>query len=117
MDASVAATVHALLKTGQRVVVLTAVLVEVMNGKATDAAVFRVIKGFDSCGLDIATAAAAGALRERAEGLRREKRDLSVDAVVAQIACQLAPSTIITTHVPDMTALTAHADVAVVPVS
>ncbi|MDR1295564.1 MAG: hypothetical protein LBK59_11565 [Bifidobacteriaceae bacterium] len=117
MDGSMSVTVHALAKTGQPVVVPTVVLVEVMTGKASDAAVFRVVKGFAFHGLDSATATAAGALRERAEGLRRKKRDLSVDAVIAQIARDLAPSTVITADVPDLTLLTAGADVVVVPVS
>ncbi|MDR1077310.1 MAG: hypothetical protein LBL55_01320 [Propionibacteriaceae bacterium] len=116
-DRSVAVTVHALLKTGQPVVVPTVVLVEVMNGQPRDAAVRQAMKGFFSYSLEAPTATAAGALRERAESVRRKKRDLSVDAVVAQTAIDLAPSTIITADVFDLRILTADADVVVVPVA
>ncbi|MFT4217051.1 MAG: hypothetical protein QM619_07690 [Micropruina sp.] len=61
-------------------------------------------------------AARAGVLREHAEPLRRKKRDLTVDAVVAAVAISLQPAVIVTGDPADLRLLTAGTDVKVVHV-
>ena len=53
----------------------------------------------------------AGALRTRADRARRKKRDLTVDAVVAATAVELAPSVVLTADKPDLELLVEGFDV------
>jgi hypothetical protein len=55
-------------------------------------------------------------LRERAENMRRKKRALTVDAVVASVAIDVAPSVVLTSEVDDLRLLTAGHDVTDLPV-
>lgn len=55
----------------------------------------------------------AGALRARADSGRRKKRDLTVDAIVAATAAELAPSVVITADKPDLELLVDGYDVKV----
>ena len=55
----------------------------------------------------------AGALRTRAEKVRRKKRDLTVDAIVAATAVELAPSVVITADRSDLELLVDGFDVKV----
>jgi predicted nucleic acid-binding protein len=99
----------------QRVVVPAIVLAEVMTGHASDARVWHVIGKLVAADVTNLIAARAGALRERAEAVRRKKRDLTVDAVVAAIAISLAPSVVFTADVDDVGLLTQGYDVTVLP--
>ncbi|MDR1237509.1 MAG: PIN domain-containing protein [Propionibacteriaceae bacterium] len=98
------------------VVVPAVVLAEVMNGRPSDAAVWNFLRSANTCDITDMIAARAGALRERAESVRKKKRDLTVDAIVAAIAESLAPAVIITADVDDMTLLTQGSEVRVVGV-
>jgi hypothetical protein len=53
----------------------------------------------------------AGALRINAGKVRRQKRDLTVDAIVAATAVELAPSVVITADKPDLELLVDGFDV------
>lgn len=84
-----------------------------MTGHPADAALRHVVNRLVP-DTTVATAAHAGALRMRTEHLRRKKRDLTVDAIVAATAVALAPSVIITGDPADLSALITDADVHIV---
>lgn len=104
---------EAALRGDHRVVVPSLVLAEVMTGKTTDAAVWNVVKRLPLVSIDARIAARAGALRERAESVRRKKRDLTVDAVVASVAVEVAPAVVVTADPKDLEALLVGHDVRV----
>lgn len=60
-----------------------------------------------------ALAMRAGALRSRAERMRRKKRDLTVDAIVAATAIAMGPSVVVTSDGQDLELLVAGFDVKV----
>ena len=95
----------------------TIVLAEILTGGQADAAVWRIVNKLTPVGLTTQISAHAGSLRERAEKVRRKKRDLTVDAVVAATAIARAPSLLITGDVEDLRLLTDGSDAKVVPVS
>jgi predicted nucleic acid-binding protein len=99
---------------GSRVMIPAAVLVELITGKPADAAVWHVVRRLDVRDVTARAAARAGVLRERASAARRKKRDLSLDAMVAALAEELAPSSVVTADPGDFEILTAGADVRVV---
>lgn len=92
-----------------RLVVPTAVLVEVYRGTGSDAAVDRVAGRLaNTVALDVPTARLAGRLRTRAG------RGSAVDAVVVATAVRLGGGIVATADVEDITALAAeHANVRV----
>ncbi|MCL2092281.1 MAG: type II toxin-antitoxin system VapC family toxin [Micrococcales bacterium] len=96
-----------------RVVIPSVVLAEVMTGGATDAAVWNVVRRFPVVDLDARSSAQAGRLRERAEAVRRKKRDMTLDALVAAVAEHLQPSVVITADLDDFRLLLGEADVVI----
>lgn len=78
-----------------RVLIPTVVLAEVATGAPSDAAIWHVVGRVPTVDLTQGVAMRAGALRDRAERIRRKKRDLTVDAIVAAIACE-APLVVLT---------------------
>ena len=98
------------------VVFPTVILAEVLTGSPSDAAVWRVVSQITPVDLTLPLAAAAGGRRQRAEAVRKKKRDLTVDALVAATAIACAPSLLVTADSGDLGLLTAGADVKVVPV-
>jgi predicted nucleic acid-binding protein len=97
------------------VVAPSIVLAELMTGRPSDAAIWRIVNGLDVHDVTCEIAAVAGRLRERADHSRRKKRDLTVDAVVAAIAVAVAPSVVITSDIGDLALLTTGYDVKVLP--
>ena len=63
-----------------RVLIPAVVLAEVATGAASDAAIWHVLGKVPTLDLPQGVAMRAGALRTRAERVRRKKRDLTVDA-------------------------------------
>jgi predicted nucleic acid-binding protein len=102
---------------GHRTIIPTVVLAELATGKATDAELWRVLKRIPCEDSTPHSAMRAGALRERAEAVRRKKRDLTVDALVASLAVDFAPAILTTIDTEDMRLLTVGADVKVVPIT
>jgi predicted nucleic acid-binding protein len=96
-----------------RVLIPAVVLAEVATGAPTDAAIWHVLGRIPTLDLPQGVAMRAGALRARAEGTRRKKRDLTVDAIVAATAIELAPSVVITADQPDLELLVDGFDVKV----
>jgi predicted nucleic acid-binding protein len=96
-----------------RVVIPTVVLAEVATGSPTDAAVWHVLGRIPTIDLPQGVAMRAGALRARAHSVRRKKRDLTVDAIVAATAVELAPSVVITVDKRDLELLVDGYDVKV----
>jgi predicted nucleic acid-binding protein len=94
-----------------RVVIPSVVLAEVATGGASDTAVWHVLGRIPTVDLPAAVAMRAGALRTRAEDTRRKRRDLTVDAIVAATAIDLAPAVVITGDRPDLESLVAGHDV------
>jgi len=88
-----------------RVVIPSVVLAEVMTGGADDAAVWHVVRRFPVVDLDARWCARAGGLRERAEKVRRKKRDLTIDALVAAVATGVQPAVVITADPDDFALL------------
>jgi predicted nucleic acid-binding protein len=97
-------------------VVPAVVLTEVITGKPSDAAFHNALKGMEICPITEGIAIRAGALRERAEAVRRKKRDLTVDAIVVATAQEYTPAVIITADVEDMTMLAAGSAIKVAAV-
>lgn len=97
----------------QRVVVPAVVLAELITGKPADARVWRILGRLPIVDITGAIAAQAGALREQAQSVRRKKRDLTVDAVVAAVATSLQPSVVVTADTNDLRLLTVGHDVRV----
>jgi predicted nucleic acid-binding protein len=96
-----------------RVVIPTVVLAEVATGAPSDAAIWHVLGRIPTVGLPEDVAMRAGALRAGAEKVRRKKRDLTVHAVLAATAVELAPSVVITADKPDLELLIGGFDVKV----
>lgn len=96
-----------------RVLIPAVVLAEVATGAPTDAAIWRVLGTIPTLDLPEGVAMRAGALRARAERVRRKKRDLTVDAIVAATAVELAPSVVITADKSDLELLVDGFDVKV----
>lgn len=96
-----------------RVVIPTVVLAEVATGAATDAAIWHVLGKIPTVDVPDGVAMRAGALRSRAGRVRRKKRDLTVDAIVAATAVELAPSVVLTADEADLELLTEGFDVKV----
>lgn len=96
-----------------RVVIPTVVLAEVATGAPTDAAIWHVLGKIPTVDLPESVAMRAGTLRSRAERTRRKKRDLTVDAIVAATAVELAPSVVLTADRSDLELLTDGFDVKV----
>lgn len=96
-----------------RVLIPAVVLAEVATGAPTDAAIWHVPGRIPTLDLPEGVAMRAGALRARAERVRRKKRDLTVDAIVAATAVELAPSVVITADKSDLEHLVDGFDVKV----
>lgn len=99
---------------GQRVLLPAIVVAEVITGRATDAAVDRVMKRLATEPISSDLAAPPGVLRERAEATRRKKRALTVDAIVAAVAISRAPSVVLTGDPDHLRLLTEGDDVRVI---
>jgi predicted nucleic acid-binding protein len=98
----------------QRVILPAVVAAEVITGGQSDAGVYRVMKRLIPEPITLDLAAQAGRLRERAGSVRRKKRDLTVDAIVAAVAIARAPSVVLTTDADDLRLLTEGHDVRVI---
>jgi predicted nucleic acid-binding protein len=96
-----------------RVLVPAVVLAEVATGAPSDAAIWHVLSKIPTLDLPQGVAMRAGALRTRAERVRRKKRDLTVDAIVAATAAELAPSVVLTSDKADLELLVDGFDVKV----
>lgn len=96
-----------------RVLIPTVVLAEVATGAPTDAAIWHVLGRIATVDLPQSVSMRAGTLRARADSVRRKKRDLTVDAIVAATAVELAPSVVITADKPDLELLVDGFDVKV----
>jgi predicted nucleic acid-binding protein len=96
-----------------RVLIPAVVLAEVATGASSDAAIWHVLGKIPTLDLPQGVAMRAGALRARAEKIRRKKRDLTVDAIVAATAVELAPSVVITADKSDLELLVDGFDVKV----
>ena len=83
-----------------RVLIPAVILAEVATGAPSDAAIWQILGTIPTVDLPQSVAMRAGALRTRAEKVRRKKRDLTVDAIVAATAVELAPSVVITADSP-----------------
>ena len=94
----------------------TVILAELLTGRSSDAAIWQVTHGLTAVNTTVQIAAQAGRLRERAENVRKKKRDLTVDAIVASTAISWAPSLLITGDVDDLSLLTEDSDVKVISV-
>lgn len=100
-----------------RVLIPAVVLAEVAAGAPSDASIWHVLGKIPTLDLPQGVAMRAGALRSRAERVRRKKRDLTVDAIVAATAVELAPSVVITADKSDLELLLDGSDVKVSEVS
>lgn len=96
-----------------RVLIPAVVLAEVATGAPSDASIWHVLGKIPTLDLSQGVAMRAGALRSRAERVRRKKRDLTVDAIVAATAAELAPSVVITADKSDLELLLDGFDVKV----
>lgn len=96
-----------------RVLIPAVVLAEVATGAPTDASIWHVLGKIPTLDLPQGVAMRAGALRGRAERVRRKRRDLTVDAIVAATAVELAPSVVITADKSDLELLVDGFDVKV----
>lgn len=96
-----------------RVLIPAVVLAEVAKGAPNDAAIWHLLGRIPTLDLPEGVAMRAGALRARAERVRRKKRDLTVDAIVAATAVELAPSVVITADKSDLELLVDGFDVKV----
>jgi predicted nucleic acid-binding protein len=94
-----------------RVLIPAVVLAEVATGAPTDAAIWHILGKIPTLDLPQGVAMRAGTLRTRAEKVRRKKRDLTVDAIVAATAVELAPSVVITADTSDLELLVDGFDV------
>lgn len=112
-DPGLHALLTAAVRLGSRVVVPAVVLAETISGRRSDAAVWHTVNRLVVEDLTRDVAAEAGALRERAEGVRAKKKDLTVDALVAATARRHAPSLVVTSDPGDLRLLCDGADVVV----
>ncbi|MFT4166227.1 MAG: type II toxin-antitoxin system VapC family toxin [Microlunatus sp.] len=103
----------AALQADHRVVIPTVVLAEVATGAPTDAAIWHLLGRIPTVDLPDGVSMRAGALRTRADRVRRKRRDLTVDAIVAATAVELAPSVVITADPSDLELLVDGFDVLV----
>jgi len=94
-----------------RILIPAVVLAEVATGAPSDAAIWHVLSKIPTLDLPQGVAMRAGGLRTRAERVRRKKRDLTVDAIVAATAVELAPSVVITADKSDLELLVDGFDV------
>lgn len=85
-----------------RVLIPTVLLAEVATGTQSDAAIWHVLSKIPTIDLPQSVAMRAGALHTRAERVRRKKRDLTVAAIVAAMAVELAPSVVLTSDASDL---------------
>jgi predicted nucleic acid-binding protein len=97
------------------IIVPAVVLAEVMTGAPSDAAYWQVLKRLAVVDTTARIAARAGALREAAQAVRRKKRDLTIDAIVAATAAEHTPAIVVTGDPADLKLL-AGPGVKVVPV-
>jgi predicted nucleic acid-binding protein len=84
-----------------RVLIPAVVLAQVATGAPTDAAVWHVLSKVRTLDLPQGVSMRAGVLHTRAERVRRKKRDLTVAAIVAATAIELAPSVVVTADKSD----------------
>ena len=96
-----------------RVLIPAVILAEVATGAPSDAAIWHILGKIPTVDLPQSVAMRAGALRTRAERVRRKKRDLTVDVIVAATAVELAPSVVITADRSDLERLVDGFDVKV----
>lgn len=96
-----------------RVLIPTIVLAEVATGAPSDAAIWHVLGRIPTVDLPQGVSMRAGALRARADSVRRKRRDLTVDAIVAATAVELAPSVVVTADKADLELLVNGFDVKV----
>lgn len=94
-------------------VLIPVVPAEVATGASSDAAIWHVLGRIPTLDLPQGVAMRAGALRCRAENVRRKKRDLTVAAIVAATAVELVPSVVITADRSDLDLLVDGFDVKV----
>lgn len=87
------------------------VLAEVATGAPSDAAIWHVLSKIPTLDLPQSVAMRAGALRTRDERVRRKRRDLTVDALVAATAVEFAPAVVITGDTSDLALLVEGFDV------
>ena len=116
-DNRVAGGIEPARRNEQRVIVPAIVLAELITGKPADAALWRVLRRLPEAGITGTISARAGVLRQRAESIRRKKRDLTVDAVVAAVATSVQPSVVITADLDDLRLLTDGSDVRILPIA
>lgn len=96
--------------------VSTATLAEITDGTSTDAQVRRAVKAVRLVDVAETVGYRAGALRAQAKG-RRKARDLTVDALVAATALDLAiPVLVLTSDPRDLRLLLEGSGVAVVAI-
>ena len=84
------------------VLIRTVVLAEVAASAPTDSAIWHVLGRIATVDLPQSVAMRAGALCSRSDSVRRKRRDLTVDAIVAATAAELAPSVVITADTADL---------------
>jgi len=112
-DPVVQARLTAVVRHGGRVLVPAVILTEVLTGKASDARIWHTVNRLVVTTVDREIAGEAGPLRERASLVRRKKKDLTVDSIVAAVARAHAPSLVLTCDVEDFAVLCDGADVLV----
>lgn len=96
-----------------RVLIPAVVLAEVATGAPSDAAIWHVLGKIPTLDLPQGIAMRVCALRARTDRVRRKKRDLTVDALMAATAVELAPSAVITAGKSDLELLVDGFDVKV----
>lgn len=111
--AGMAERLTAAQQSDHRVLVPAVVLAEVVTGAPTDVAIRHVLGRIPTVDLPQGVAMRAGALRARADRARRKRRDLTVEAIVAATAVELAPSVVLTADTSDLELLVDGFDVRV----
>lgn len=114
-DSVLTARLVAAVEAKARVLYPSLILAELITGKSTDAAVWHVANRLPVVDVDRAIASAAGVLRQQGEVVRRKKRDLTVDALVAAVAVAMSPSVVITADPNDFELLVHGHDVRIEP--
>jgi predicted nucleic acid-binding protein len=112
----VQAQLEAAAQVRARVIIPTVVLAEVAVGGARDGELWHLLKRIPCEDSTPHSAMRAGALRERSESVRRKKRDLTIDSLVASFAIEHAPSTILTADTADFRILVGDKNVVVLPI-
>ncbi|MFT4187248.1 MAG: hypothetical protein QM621_01545 [Aeromicrobium sp.] len=95
-----------------RVVVPTVVLAQVMGGKG-DSEIWTVLGKIPVVQVDAHAMALSANLNARVKRAGLDHRDMTIDAMVAAVAVQLAPSAVLTGRASDMKLLTYGTDVTV----